>query len=796
MKRTGRFLWAFLALGFLIASFQNCSEVKFANQSSLNAAKDIDGDGNVPPEQNTCKGVPEGIPWTVVDGFLRLPSQCEDGSQTEDLYELVKVYICDEGQVFETSQHAGRLIEAGQCQRPPNKCGEYEEGQSRENFNYETQKVPCPEDSENMIEITYLIRAGETCLEGSWASNGPPVRSIFRIDDSQCRVKPPQGQNCGNRKHNETWVETETEKKEGQCQENETGKIEYGRGIEHQYICLNGTISRTGYTIGQWELTNNLCRKSCVEEGLVHGETKVNIGTEKKVESCETGFSGTISSERQTTTTLLCTDGQVSRTVENGKWNLVEYTCKRDCDNGRKHGENWSTSREEMKKESCRPGYVGEIQYRKKIDSNYQCNDGNVISKIVEGNWVEVGNTCKRQCEGGRLEGETWQSSDTETRTIECGAGYTGNVVQTRTTTRGYMCMPDGTIRITVVIGEWADKERSCVRLCPSGHSEGETWERHRQDSRYLNCPKNFIGFIKRTFNYKESFICKNGADEPLRTTIINHNDDNRCEPFTTSGRCGGDKVSASQVNGRRAWVNKCKDHPAISFFFKLGGEKVYTSKNHYPTFGYTRNGKVTKTWVAPTSSSASCQIPEGVRMVGICTAGCFTQDQRVLFAGNEYIGIKKAFEGDAQEVMTVSPGSFFEDIQLIAEKIGNFVVDVAPAKQTILEFHTAGGGSLQVTEGHPMLTADGRLVEAVKLKAGDSLVLYNGQADRIVERKSFEVFDRVYNLYPETKNLLQNLIVAEGFLTGSAYYQSEGNEHMGRIILRHSLVSDLFDKK
>ena len=124
--RTGKFFWVLVALSFLTVSFQNCSEVSFSNHSSLNAAKEPEGGNSIPPEENTCNGIPEGIPWTVVDGFLRLPSLCEDGSQTEDLYERVKIYICDDGQVLQTGEHSGRLIEAGQCTRGPIKCDDYE----------------------------------------------------------------------------------------------------------------------------------------------------------------------------------------------------------------------------------------------------------------------------------------------------------------------------------------------------------------------------------------------------------------------------------------------------------------------------------------------------------------------------------------------------------------------------------------------------------------------------------------------------------------------------------------------
>lgn len=793
MKGTIGFSRVAIALSLLILGAAGCSEVNFTPGVATTLAKDTQL--SVPPSQNTCQGIPELAPWTVVDGVIRQPTPCADGSQTEDIYELVKVYVCDDGRVTETGQHTGRLIQAGQCVRPPNRCGEFEEGQVRDNFSFVTEQVPCPEDSQKMITLTFLLRSAETCLEGGWASNGPAERSLYQIDDSQCRIKPPQGQNCGPRKHNETWQETETESKEAACGENETGRVLWGRNIHHQFICLNGTVSRTLYQVGEWSQTENQCHKSCVKEGLIHGGSKVNVTSEQRTEDCESGFSGTITSERSVTETLLCQDGQVSSTVSQGHWNVIANSCKQDCRDGRRHGDQWESKKEESKTDACPAGHVGQIDYRREVTNRFQCDDGKVISELIEGGWQQLRNTCRQQCKDGHLDGDTWQTSREETRTTDCGAGYRGTVVQRRTLTNIFLCT-EGVIKENVQEGAWQDVQRSCIQLCPSGYSEGETWERHREDDKFLNCPKNFIGFIKRTYSYKEAFVCKGGVDTLVRTTIMSSKDEDHCEPFTVSGRCGGDTIYRSEVDGRRAWVLKCKDHPAISFFFKLGGEKLYTHGGHYPAFGQVKNGKVKGSWQAPVDPSEPCNIPEDVRIIGLCTAGCFTGDQRVLFAEQGYVGIKEAFEADLPEVMVVRPGSFFEDIRLVAERIGNYVVDLAPAKQRIIEFKTAGGGRLQVTEGHPMLTPDGRLVEAVKLRRGDQLVTYNGQTDEIVEARNFEIFDRVYNLYPETKDLLKNLIVAEGFITGSAYYQSEGNEHMGRVILRHSLVHDLFSRK
>lgn len=793
MRKHNNFIFTFMVYTLLITGLQACTdEISLVDMPSEKAQSLALF--SLSPDQNSCKGIPGGIPWTYVDGSIPVRVACEDGTENSDSYERVKMYICEEGQVIEVGEFRGRLLQVAQCQRTQSKCGEYENGQARNLFDFQTALFPCPEDSNGAIELTYLVRTSELCQDGKWNSEGASGRTIYKVDDSSCQVRPPAGQACGLRQHNEVWSEPTDEKKIESCKADETGQIDYKKTTTQTYTCLNGTVSRTAYVVGDWDLVTNSCHKSCPQVGLTHGQSKSSTTKQTEVKQCDVNYTGQITRERMYTETLTCMEGVVNTQGNFGEWTVLQDTCKRNCDDGHKHGDKWRQVDTESKKENCASGFSGEVEYRKEKVTNLSCDNGSIVRLVDLGEWFEVGNTCKKMCEGGRIDGEKWSQVRSEQQTVNCNEGYRGQILQERQITTVFLCTV-GAISSSEFIGNWVDKENSCVQLCPSGRSEGETWSEIKESTDNLTCPVNQIGEIVRKSKINQHYLCQKGQDKFVKSEIISSSEVKNCRPFNVSGRCAGDSLFATEVQGRRDWVRKCKDHPEIKFFFDMGGEKLYTHRNHYPSFGYIKNDKATKSWKAPVKSSFACDIPDGVKLLGLCTAGCFTENQNILFGGNKYQGIRSAMENSVKEVMVVHPESFLEDLRLVGEKINRFIVDLAPANQTILEFRTASGGRIQVTESHPMLTENGRLVDAQTLKVGKKLILYNGRPDVIVAIRKFEKFGKVYNLYPQSQELHKNLIVAQGFISGSAFYQSEGNEYMGRVILRHALVEDLFPR-
>ncbi len=83
-------------------------------------------------------------------------------------------------------------------------------------------------------------------------------------------------------------------------------------------------------------------------------------------------------------------------------------------------------------------------------------------------------------------------------------------------------------------------------------------------------------------------------------------------------------------------------------------------------------------------------------------------------------------------------------------------------------------------------------MVAAETLKAGDSLMTAEGKADAITSIETVDYFGKVYNIDMGNEVIEDNIIVAQGFLSGTVYFQNEGLENLNRLILRNSdLLSD-----
>jgi hypothetical protein len=52
--------------------------------------------------------------------------------------------------------------------------------------------------------------------------------------------------------------------------------------------------------------------------------------------------------------------------------------------------------------------------------------------------------------------------------------------------------------------------------------------------------------------------------------------------------------------------------------------------------------------------------------------------------------------------------------------------------------------------------------------------------------------FTKVYNLKPTTTDLTSNILVAQGYLSGSVRYQNEYIKYLNRVLLRHNIPSSV----
>jgi hypothetical protein len=171
----------------------------------------------------------------------------------------------------------------------------------------------------------------------------------------------------------------------------------------------------------------------------------------------------------------------------------------------------------------------------------------------------------------------------------------------------------------------------------------------------------------------------------------------------------------------------------------------------------------------------------------GFCTAGCYTPDQQISFASGDE-PILSALTALRTGVTTLAPDSTLEHVKLTTDDIANYSRDLHDATQVTFEIRTRSGGYLRVTDKHPVLVGDGRMVEARTLKPGTKLIKADGSRDPIVSVTQTPYVGKVYNLKPAATNRVANILIAQGFLVGSSRFQNEDVDYINRILLGHAI--------
>lgn len=228
-----------------------------------------------------------------------------------------------------------------------------------------------------------------------------------------------------------------------------------------------------------------------------------------------------------------------------------------------------------------------------------------------------------------------------------------------------------------------------------------------------------------------------------------------------------------------------------------------------YPTFGslydiYDPNNK--QLWPHPSQlvpgnplncnlylNSAGTVLATGYNYFvnGYCEASCYTPEQKVLFPeGN--VSIVDAVAQMKPNVVTLTPDSNLDGFSLQTNKTYSYTAEFRDTEHPVVVLTMASGGSMRVTTEHPMVTSEGRLVTAQTLKVGDELVKADGTFDPIVKVDRTTYFGKVYNLRPDTDDLVSNILVAQGYLVGSSLFQNDEVGYINRIILNKRVPMDL----
>lgn len=261
-------------------------------------------------------------------------------------------------------------------------------------------------------------------------------------------------------------------------------------------------------------------------------------------------------------------------------------------------------------------------------------------------------------------------------------------------------------------------------------------------------------------------------------------------------GRCGalGDSLgSQAELDGRFAWAKKC--YPSLEpYWITWQGMNGLNGRPLYPTFGvFNAEGipQNPKRFNAPTSGDAPCNAPKEYDVVGVCEIGCYTGDQNVAFPqGNRPIG--DADHEGFTSVVTLAQNASFENPITKSSPVVRFTKDIADGQQKIVVIRTESGGQLKVTENHPLLSGDGKMKDAASLKVGESLVRADGTKDAIASIQKVDYFGKTYNVDVASKNELEQVVIAEGYLAGAVAYQNEWVGKLNRVLLRHNLPANV----
>jgi hypothetical protein len=180
--------------------------------------------------------------------------------------------------------------------------------------------------------------------------------------------------------------------------------------------------------------------------------------------------------------------------------------------------------------------------------------------------------------------------------------------------------------------------------------------------------------------------------------------------------------------------------------------------------------------------------------VVAYCEASCYAPDQRVRFADGD-VNIVEAMKAKRDDVVTLAPDATLDDLRTQTSKVYSYTTELRDGEHVLFKLTTASGGTLSVTNEHPMVTSEGRLVKAESLKKGDELLKADGTPDPIVGVEKTSHYGKVYNLKPESREHVSNILIAQGYLVGSARFQNDYVAFMNRVLLFRAVPEEVMPR-
>ncbi len=241
--------------------------------------------------------------------------------------------------------------------------------------------------------------------------------------------------------------------------------------------------------------------------------------------------------------------------------------------------------------------------------------------------------------------------------------------------------------------------------------------------------------------------------------------------------RCTEDSLAPAEARLRNAWARKC--------FPQLRSVIDFHDAQTPNSYLLGRND-LTNSWRAPLDANAPC---DGWKTIAFCVASCYPADQRLFFS-NGIFPIKTAVDLLLPNIVTLSQDAALDALSYQTLPVREYTRSFQEGNELILNLVMKSGKRLAVTEGHPMLLATGVMTTARLLKTGEHLIRYDHQTDEIIAIVEEQFWGRVYNVAPRSGHPLENIVIAEGYLTGSGAYQylEQFSSLIGRQLMRKTI--------
>ncbi len=489
-----------------------------------------------------------------------------------------------------------------------------------------------------------------------------------------------------------------------------------------------------------------------------------------------------------------CSNGVLS-----GSATHTQLTCNNGCGDFGPHGtvKTEVVTGEVQVPLACRFQEEGFVDIFNQV-SDQICKDGQVINTNTHQGSLKVAGSCPVY---SYTPSETWTACSDN-----CGGQQT----------RIFQCVDDKGVKVDDI--RCADKTApSESRLCdanPEAVRRQEVSSAFEEASGSISCPANQIGVIVNTREVVTTkvFACIQHAVQLESETAVPGAwvEEKYCRDYVPQ-RCSQDSISNSQAEGRYLWMVKCQDKlPVVKEFLanftdltaKIGKTEIQvggSGRHLYPTF-MDRAYSPEKPWIAPKTENAACTMPSTAYVAAVCVSSCATPEQQLIVEDvinkkMKYVPFIEALTQKIAHVGTLKNADSISSKAIAKAKVEQWVTEMLDTEHDILVFKMKSGKELRLTKNHPVLTKDGMMKEAKEFVVGEELVQLGGALDPIKSIKEIRHFGKVYNVFVQSSEPQKNIVITNGYLNGTAYFQNEGAQDMNRQLFRRNLTEGVFGK-